>query len=79
MPSSLDIIISRFRKDMQELGFEAAEFRFNQMKKYALDYCRQIRTGKNPDERSRMIYALYHQMILLEEDIDFLENRYPDY
>ena len=68
-----------FEKEILELGFECSEKGFNDMKRFALDYCRQVRVGKNSNENIRRIYAIYIQMIILEADTDFLEGKYSDY
>ena len=77
--SSLDIVLSRFREAILELGFEVSESGFNQMKKSALEYCSAVRHGKDPDKKSKRAYTIYCSMIKLETDTDFLENRYTEY
>lgn len=77
--SSLDILLLRFKEAILDLGFEVSEDGFNQMKESALDYCRLIRQGENPDKRCKRTYALYCSMIKLEGETDFLEGRYSEY
>ena len=87
---SLDIVISYFRWDIIELGFEPTEDGFNKIHKQLLDYHRigfryennKLITPARVDQTSpealryRDIYYLYCKIIKLEADTDFLEDKY---
>lgn len=64
---------------MSELGFEASEEGFDQMKKASLSYLGCVRGGKTPDESSKRAYDLYRRIIKFEADNNFLEKRYVEY
>ena len=79
MTSSLDILLSRFKEAILELGFEVSEEGFTQIKNSALEYCQRVRDKRDPTEKCKRAYTLYSSMIKLEGDTDFLENRYSQY
>jgi hypothetical protein len=79
MLTSLDILLDRFRHEISELGFEVSEKGFSEMRKYALDGGRLIRLKQKLDGKIKTIHDLYHSIIILEANTDFLESRYPDY
>jgi hypothetical protein len=77
--TSLDILLLRFRKPIQELGFEASVDGFNEMRKAAIYYLRSMRNNQDSDDFYMRTYKLYTDMIKIEVDINFLEGRYPEY
>lgn len=75
---SLELILSRFRQNILKIYFEPSIEGFESMKRVSLEYMKSVRIGK-PDESLRRVYELYCDMLDLEADDNFLENRYPGY